>query len=166
MSKAVAGMPPKDFPAAPPAPGGRVPNVIGMKQDEAEKTLQSANFTPDVKMADSIEPEGTVFDQDPKGGASATLGSRVTIMVSNGKAPKVTVPNVVGSAQAVATAALKNAGFEVQVVEEIVCDPNQDGVVLSQSPAGGKKAKQGTTVTIVVGKFQPPCPTPTPSPSP
>jgi membrane peptidoglycan carboxypeptidase len=166
MSKAVAGMPPKDFPAAPPAPGGKVPDVIGMTQDEAEKTLLDANFTPDVKMEDSVEPEGTVFDQDPKGGASATLGSRVTIMVSNGKAPTVTVPNVVGSAQAVATAALKDAGFEVQAVEEIVCDPNQDGVVLSQSPAGGKKAKQGTTVTITVGKYQPPCPSPSPSPSP
>jgi penicillin-binding protein 1A len=166
MSKAVAGMQPKDFPSAPPAPGGRVPDVIGLKQEDAEKTLEEANFTPDVEMANSVEPEGTVFDQDPKGGTTATLGSRVVIKVSNGKAPKVKVPNVVGSAQAVATAALKDAGFKVEVVEEIVCDPSQDGVVLSQSPAGGKKADEGSTVTIVVGKYEPPCPSPSPSPSP
>ena len=33
--------------------------------------------------------------------------------------------------------------------------PDGDGVVLEQSPAGGKKAKKGSKVTIVVGKFNP-----------
>jgi membrane peptidoglycan carboxypeptidase len=166
MAQAVAKMPIKFFPKAPGPPNGKVPNVIGMKQADAEKTLTAAGFTPDVVMEASTEPEGTVFDQAPKGGSSVRLGSRVTIHVSNGKSPKSVVPNVVGKTQSAAEAALKDAGFSVQVVEEAVCDPTQDGVVLTQDPGGGKKANEGSTVVITVGKFEPPCPTPSPSPSP
>ena len=32
-------------------------------------------------------------------------------------------------------------------------DPGQDGIVLSQDPAGGAQAKPGSTVTIVVGRL-------------
>jgi serine/threonine-protein kinase len=95
-----------------------------------------------------------VFAQSPKGGASAALGSIVTIMVSNGKAPKAPVPNVVGETQEGATNILKAEGFEVAVAYQEVSDHKQDGIVLSQSPKGGKKASPGTTVTILVGKFQ------------
>jgi beta-lactam-binding protein with PASTA domain len=137
-----------------------------MKQADAVSTLEAGFWTPDVQMAASTEPEGTVFDQTPKGGASATLGSRVTIMVSNGKTPTKVVPGVVGEAQAVATAALEGAGFTVEVVEQAVCDPAQDGIVISQDPKGGSKKDEGSKVVIVVGKFTPPCPTPSPSPSP
>jgi penicillin-binding protein 1A len=166
MAKAVAGLKILPFPPIPSAPSGRVPNVVGMKQDAAVKTLTAGFWTPDIKMEASTEPAGTVFAQSPKGGASAALGSKVTISVSNGKAPKKAVPNVVGMAQAVAEAALTNAGFVVKVVVQPVCDPAQDGVVLSQTPAGGSKQDEGSTVTIVVGKFEPPCPSPTPTPTP
>jgi beta-lactam-binding protein with PASTA domain len=44
----------------------------------------------------------------------------------------------------------------VQVVEEIVEDPLSDGKVLSQDPEGGTDAEQGTTVVIVVGRFEAP----------
>ena len=33
--------------------------------------------------------------------------------------------------------------------------PDGDGVVIEQSPAAGTKAKKGSKVTIVVGKFNP-----------
>jgi beta-lactam-binding protein with PASTA domain len=36
-----------------------------------------------------------------------------------------------------------------------VNDPTQNGVVLNQDPPAGTAANQGTTVTIVVGKFVP-----------
>jgi membrane peptidoglycan carboxypeptidase len=162
MSKAVAGLPAKSFPPAPGPPSGKVPDVVGMKQADAEQTLLDATFTPNVVKEASTEPEGTVFAQEPKGGATATLGSRVTIHVSNGKAPTAVVPNVVGMTQADAEAAIKGAGFAVKVVEEAVCEPTQDGVVIAQDPGGGKKADEGSTVVITVGKLEPPCPTPSP----
>src|SRR6266542_4575394 len=138
------------FPAPPPPAGGTVPNVVGMKQADAERTLAKANFTPFVQTGPSTEPAGVVFSQTPAGGAHATLGSRVTIMVSNGKAPKVPVPNVVGRTQAQATSILKGAGFVVNVVDQPDPDPKNDGIVLQQVPSGGKKPV-GSTVTIYVG---------------
>jgi penicillin-binding protein 1A len=164
MEAATAGMPVKQFPTPPPGKSGAVPDVVGMKQDEAEQTLGDANFTPKVEMKDSTEPEGTVFEQDPKGGTVRPLGSLVTISVSNGKSPKIAVPNVVGLTEADATAALQGAGFKVSVVEQIVDDPSLDGIVLDQTPEGGADRRPGQTVTIIVGVHNKPTPSPSPSP--
>ena len=46
---------------------------------------------------------------------------------------------------------LEQSGFSVDVQQQDTTDPAQDGIVLSQDPLGGTKAKPGTTVTIVVG---------------
>ena len=53
-----------------------------------------------------------------------------------------------------AAAQLTQSGFEVQTVEEIVDSQDLDGRVLSQDPEGGTSAEQGTTVVIVVGRFE------------
>jgi serine/threonine-protein kinase len=66
------------------------------------------------------------------------------------------VPDVTSQTEADASAAIQNAGFTVQVVEEIVDDPSLEGLVLSQDPEGGSDAEQGTTVVIVVGRFEAP----------
>jgi len=41
----------------------------------------------------------------------------------------------------------------VNVVKQDVQDPGLDGIVLSQTPTGGTKAPQGSTVTITVGQL-------------
>ena len=60
----------------------KVPDVRGLKQAEAERTIREAGFVPDVRVdAASVEPKGTVVDQIPVGG-TADQGSTVTIFVS------------------------------------------------------------------------------------
>ena len=59
------------------------------------------------------------------------------------------------SAEDAAAAWLERSGFSVDVQDQDVTDPTQDGIVLSQDPPGGSKAKPGTTVTIVVGRLVP-----------
>jgi serine/threonine-protein kinase len=66
----------------------------------------------------------------------------------------VKVPDVTGDTTAAATKALKNAGFTVTQKTQTVTDPTQDKLVISESPKGGGQAKQGSAVTIVVGKYQ------------
>jgi serine/threonine-protein kinase len=59
-----------------------VPDVRGLKQGQAERTIREAGFVPDVRVdAASVEPKGTVVDQIPVGG-TADQGSTVTIFVS------------------------------------------------------------------------------------
>jgi 1A family penicillin-binding protein len=164
MIRAVAGMPVKGFPAPMHEQGGNVPNVVGLMKDEAIKVLTDANFTPFVTVVDAVEPKDTVVTQTPGAGASAILGSRVTIEVSSGVVPKGKVPGVVGLSLATARSRVEAAGFVVKVTYQDVSDKSQDGVVLSQDPKGNSSRDQGTTVTLVVGRFVEPSPSPSPSP--
>ena len=52
-----------------------------------------------------------------------------------------------------ATTDLQQSGFKVHIVNQPTSDPNQDGIVLSQNPAGGAQAKPGSPVTITVGRI-------------
>ncbi len=55
-----------------------VPNVVGMTQTEAEAALIAAGFiVGEIWWGPSDLPEGTVFAQDPAGGAMAAPGSAV-----------------------------------------------------------------------------------------
>jgi eukaryotic-like serine/threonine-protein kinase len=131
-----------------------VPNVIGQQYDSAAGQLQGQGFAVARRDVDSGQPKDTVIDQQPKGGGSLARGGTVTLFVSKG--PKEsTIPDVTSQDEASATDALEQSGFTVDVQEQDTTDPNQEGIVLSQDPPGGTRAKQGTTVTIVVGRLIP-----------
>jgi eukaryotic-like serine/threonine-protein kinase len=136
-----------------------VPPVVGDPFETAESKLEAIGFKVRRLDVDSAEPAGTVVDQDPDANTSVSPGSTVTLSVSTG--PSTTgVPDVTSQDEQAATEALENAGFEVNVVDEATDDVNQDGLVLSQDPAGGTQARPGATVTIVIGRFveEPPAP--------
>ena len=128
----------------------QVPDVRGQLFDNAAGQLQGAGFAVARQNVDSSQPKDTVIDQDPRGGSSLARGGTVTLFVSKG--PKqATIPDVTSQDEASARQVLEQSGFSVDVQQQDVTDPNQDGIVLSQDPPGGTKAKPGTTVTIVVG---------------
>ncbi len=64
------------------------------------------------------------------------------------------VPNVVGEDKNTAKADLANAGFHVDKENQDTSDPNQDGMVVDQSPIGGSSAQAGSHVTIYVGRYR------------
>ncbi len=131
-----------------------VPNVIGQQYDSAAGQLQGQGFAVARRDVDSSQPVDTVIDQQPKGGGSLARGGTVTLFVSKGPAES-TIPDVTSQDEESATQALEQSGFTVDVQEEDTTDPNQDGIVLSQDPAGNTRAPPGTTVTIVVGRLVP-----------
>ena len=138
-----------------------VPSVIGLSFADASSALQNEGFAVARKDVESEEPKDTVVDQSPSG--RAQKGSTITLSVSKG--PKTsTVPDVGSQDEGSARSALESAGFVVQVVRQDVTDPGLDGIVLNQSPRGGAKEKQGTTVTITVGQFPTAEPPPPPTP--
>ncbi|HWJ44328.1 MAG: Stk1 family PASTA domain-containing Ser/Thr kinase [Thermoleophilia bacterium] len=132
-----------------------VPNVIGMPFESAESTLQGAGFAVRREDVDDTDPEGVVVGQNPAAGTQQGKGSVITLQVSKG--PQTSqVPDVTSLTEADATAQLTQSGFNVQTVEEIVDTQDLDGKVLSQDPEGGANAEQGSTVVIVVGRFEAP----------
>jgi eukaryotic-like serine/threonine-protein kinase len=129
-----------------------VPNVVGQPYDNAAGQLQAAGFAVARKDVDSVQPKGVVIDQKPRGGAGLSRGGTVTLYVSKG--PKTsTVPDVTSQDEGSARQTLERSGFTVVVQEQDTTDPNQDGIVLDQIPAGGTEAKPGSTVTIVVARL-------------
>ncbi|HKD35025.1 MAG TPA: Stk1 family PASTA domain-containing Ser/Thr kinase [Gaiellaceae bacterium] len=127
-----------------------VPYVVGLSFDQASAQLQSAGFAVARKNVDSNQPKDTVVAEQPTG--TAAPGATITLSVSRG--PKQsTVPDVTNQDQQSATSTLQAAGFKVNVVKQDVQDPGLDGIVLSQTPTGGTKAPQGSTVTITVGQL-------------
>jgi serine/threonine-protein kinase len=130
-----------------------VPDVVNKKVDEATATLENAGFKVVTKDQESKKDPGTVLAQSPPAAATAELGSTVTLTVA--KAPStVDVPDITGETQDVATQRLSKEGFTIKVKHLPVGSPEGDGVVISESPPGGK-AKKGSTVTITVGKYDP-----------
>jgi serine/threonine-protein kinase len=145
-----------------------VPNVVGLDQSAAERTLQDKNLVPVVVTKQSDQPEGKVFQQDPVVGTQVAAGDRVTITVSKGPA-SVDVPDVVGLTRGDARGELEAAGFKVDVRTRDATDPADDDIVLDQRPAPRTKLKKGRTVVIYVGAYTAPpqqtdtTPVPTPT---
>jgi beta-lactam-binding protein with PASTA domain/tRNA A-37 threonylcarbamoyl transferase component Bud32 len=136
-------------------PQAQVPDVVGKSFDEASADLQAAGFKVTRKDKESTDKDpGTVLAQDPKGGARIDSGSTIALTVAK-EPSQVAVPDVTGEDAAAAVAALSGQGFVIDQQSKDVATPDGDGVVLEQTPTGGKKAKKGSKVTIVVGKFNP-----------
>ena len=69
----------------------KVPNVVGMTQEEAEQALKQAGFKAFVTTSDDTEePKGTVIEQNPDGGEERPAGDSVTIVVSSFEEPTET----------------------------------------------------------------------------
>jgi beta-lactam-binding protein with PASTA domain/tRNA A-37 threonylcarbamoyl transferase component Bud32 len=132
-----------------------VPDETGKSFDEASSDLEAAGFKVTRKDQETTDEDpGTVLSQNPKGGSRAAKGSAIALTVAK-EPTQVAVPDVTGEDQGTAIAELSAAGFEIQRKEKDVDSPEGDGVVIEQSPTSGDKAKKGSQVTIVVGKFNP-----------
>jgi serine/threonine-protein kinase len=131
-----------------------VPNVVGKTVDQARAALDAFKVSVTEKEDDKADP-GTVIEQAPARGELAH-GATVKLTVAI-ETKQIAVPNVVGRSQNNATKTLSGAGFEV-VAEDVTVDtPAKDGLVQEQSPSSGDgKVDRGSTVTLGVGRFDPP----------
>jgi penicillin-binding protein 1A len=161
VGEALASRPIADFHPAPASAAGvdvtprAVPNLVGMPAEQAELTLSRSGLASRRRTVTNNEyPPGYVVSQSPSSGATVAGGSTVTLTVSTGATRSTDVPDVLGQAQADAVAALKRAGFAVDVQAEPETDPVKaaahKGVVWKQSPAGAGPAERGSTVVIWV----------------
>jgi eukaryotic-like serine/threonine-protein kinase len=127
-----------------------VPDVTGLSRESAEDSLRGEGFKVVVREEASDTRAGDVISQDPAAGTEVDSGTRVTITVSTGP-EQVGVPDVTGLPAADARRALKQAGLKADERSSVVTDPNQDGVVMDQSPDAGGEVDKGSSVVIFVG---------------
>ena len=139
--------------------GPDAPDVTGMTLDEARTAITAAglgvgnvDYDPE-----STEATWTVTSQATE--RFATKSDVVHLVLAGGEPVKV--PEVVGTPFAQAIVVLEQEGLAGQVVEEVYSDEVPESSVISQEPAPGSAAPEGSTVTMVVSKG----PTPPPSSS-
>lgn len=130
-----------------------VPRLVGLTLSEVKAALRHAGLTIGVvKREPSARAAGTVLRQGSAPGAALGSGSPVTVVVA---APLPMVPSVIGSSKAAALGQLRAAGFGAQVSMKTTTS-GADGVVLSESPAAGDRAKPGAVVTLVISDLHKP----------
>lgn len=140
---------------------GLVPNVVGSQLQAAESEMKESGFVLGVvTKKDSPQAAGTVLSQSPLADKTANLGAPIDLVVSSGSN---IVPSVVGMTVEKASNTLVGQGLVVNVVYTNTTQ-SPAGTVISQNPAGGSSAPDGTTITINVAKT-PPTPTPVPTPT-
>ncbi len=146
-------------PTATAVPTVPVPALTGRPLAQAVGALQAAGLQGTTEERSSADvPAGTVMEQQPAAGATLSRGQTVSLVVSRGP-PPVTVPNVVGQAEAAARAAITAARLapgQFTNYQGRADVPPADlgrvcvGCVLSTTPGPGAEVAPGTQVLIAV----------------
>ena len=126
-----------------------VPDLRNRAVAEAEGILTERNLESALEnTTDCDVAAGTVTAQTPAAATKVDEGSTVTLTVCQGAA-QVTMPNVVGQAEADAQRLLEGLGFEVAVNRQ-PGTVEDDGRVVSQTPGADTALDPGSIVTITV----------------
>ena len=126
-------------------------DYTGKTQSEAQEALIKLGIQVKVttKYSDDVDT-GKVIETNPKAGEKISKSTVVELIVSRGKETKqVTVPQLVGSSQGDAEAALINGKFNYYIVTQEAA--GQAGIVINQSLAAGSSVDEGAEITITVG---------------
>ncbi len=109
------------------------------------------------------QPNGAKPTATPSSSASPTTPASPKPTQSNSQSPSpsdepvmVAVPDVSTTglimSEAEATNILSSFGFGVDIVDQVVSNPDEYGMVIGQLPAPGDMAPEGSSVTIIVGR--------------
>ncbi len=134
-----------------------VPNYVSLTRAAAEKAITDAGFfeVGDVteEYSETVE-RGIVLSQDPVSGTQAARGTRINLVVSQGKEPaeEVQVPDLKNMTPEEAQAALEAVELKGQVGDSVASDEVDVGRVAEQEPSAGSSAKTGDTVTYHLSK--------------
>lgn len=144
-------------------PAVRVPGVVGLSLPDAQRELSGAGLGWEVGATRSSRevPANYVLSQSPAAGEEVKRGRRIQLVLSKGP-DLVEVPDVTGKHRYEARNVLDNLGFAIDEspqYDETV--PNE--YVIEQSPRGGTRAEQGSTVYLRVSQGPPPAPFPMPN---
>ena len=133
----------------------QIPNVANRTKDDATGILSGDPLklvVASTKVKDDNVPAGLVVSTDPPAGTNVAQGSKVTLLISDGK-PDVKVPNLANDTEDEATAELAAVGLKIKVEFQNVPASDKDiGKVISQDPAKGTSVASGSTVTVTIAR--------------
>ncbi len=129
-----------------------VPDVSTYTDEQATQVLKEAGFEVlhSYEFSDTVEKD-KIIKTNPEKNAKAAKGSKVTLVVSNGKEVKtVKVPKVTGISESAATSSLSAVNLSVGNVTHENSDDVESGLVIRQSQPEGTEVEEGTKIDIVI----------------
>lgn len=130
----------------------QIPDVKNYEDAQAVTILQEAGFTVThaYEYSEDVDKD-KVVRTEPEGGSMAKEGSKVTLVISNGKEEKnVEVPNLTGYTQAEAENALASKKLTTGSVTHENSDNVAEGYVIRQSVKSGTEVPEGSSVDFVI----------------
>ncbi len=128
----------------------KVPAIVNLKVNEAEKELSDAGLTLEVTNSEYSEtvPLDHIIAQSPQSGERVKQGTVIKATVSNGS-KNITVPDLIGKNFEEAVSILKDIGLTVGDITDKE-DKSPVGTVLSQDPVAGSILPPGKSIKMTV----------------
>lgn len=134
-----------------------VPDLARKPVSEALNLLAQQNLAAKqagVEFAKDVPP-GSVLRQIPSAGSTVREGRIIRVWVSEGN-EMVFVPNAVGATLRDGQLAIRQAGLNVDKVENAYSLTYEKGVIISQTPKPDSMVQKGTGVTLISSNGAPP----------
>jgi beta-lactam-binding protein with PASTA domain len=135
--------------------GAQVPLVEDERLRDATTELESFGLGITVTYTYSLEPRGTVLDQNPSADTQVDVGESVALSVAK---RGTEVPAVDARKLRDATRELEDVGLIVAVTYRYSHDHEHEGTVLGQTPDAGEVVARGATVRLRVTQAFPEIP--------
>ena len=141
---------------------GQMIDIRGMSVENAQTAVDRLKldltvFAFETKQSD--EKDGTILEQDVKGGDTVKRGSQINVVIAgkgDSTSEMVKIPSVIGKTKSSAKSTLESAGFSVTFEYGDYNDSVAADVVTAQSPSAKKQAAKGSTVTVTLSPGQKP----------
>lgn len=141
---------------------GQMIDIRGMSVEDAQTAVDRLKldltvFAFETKQSD--EKDGTILEQDVKGGDTVKRGSQINVVIAgkgDSTSEMVKIPSVIGKTKSSAKSTLESAGFSVTFEYGDYNNSVAADVVTAQSPSAKKQAAKGSTVTVTLSPGQKP----------
>jgi beta-lactam-binding protein with PASTA domain/tRNA A-37 threonylcarbamoyl transferase component Bud32 len=130
-----------------------VPDVTGQQYDAARAQLIGLGFKVSKTSVKSADPVNNVTDQSIKG-APASVGTTITLSVSDGTLAQITMPDLTGKTFDQAVAQLQSMGWSGQANRKAdkSSDPTSDNTVTKTDPQAGGQLGKTDAVTFYIAE--------------
>lgn len=128
-----------------------VPNIVGMKYDDAVQTLVSMNLDYKIvaKQNNDKYPKDYVIKQTPPAGTQVKESRQILLTISIGQV-SITVPYVINKQETYAKNDIQNSELVIGNVNYVNNDSIPKGVVISQNPPPGRNVPYNTSVDLTI----------------
>ena len=126
-----------------------VPDVVGMKSQEAVTAMKNAGFMPFIDRVTASAPSDTVVSQSFEAGTRQTKGTTIYLRVSFGGA-SMEIPDVTGMTLDDALKKLQDIGLTVDEIKKMPNKEHPVGVVFAQNPSSPQTVDTSTKITLLV----------------